>query len=357
MSILFNELSRTIDSDIKGLFENTLEFFSSEPLIDWLTEQSEKGLLIIVETLEKVAKHRILISKKEKEDITFDEIAKLKNELKAFYSNPKIPHHLKILSKFDLPSMRDAYKTINALLTRRFFQQDTEGNYYTPSNEELKKAQKERISKRQERKKPAKRSEEERKKVKATDFEKLKGDLLRQTREEPIRNSHVFNFVEPIPGCRYDIGESHGYVLIPYPEQDDTRSNSEMFRDSTIPDPSQEGILPEEIFLDDVHEYTYKISEQLFDNLKGKIDIQITTIEKWIKLLPGSEVEKVDYIHNTNFFGINARNNIFPICDSIVETLQKQFNMHKQGSHNQFLKGLVIKLQYRGNDVLRAHCS
>jgi len=159
MSILFNELTRTLDSGIKGLFENTLEFFSGEPLIDWLTEQTEKGLLIIAETLEKVAKHRILISKKEQED----NASKLKNELKAFYSNPKIPHHLKILSKFDLPSMRDAYKTINALLTRRFFQQDTEGNYYIPSNEELKKAQKERNSKRQERKK-----------VKATDFEKLK---------------------------------------------------------------------------------------------------------------------------------------------------------------------------------------
>ena len=149
MSILFNELSRTLDSGIKGLFENTLEFFSSEPLIDWLTEQSEKGLLIIAETLENVANHRIQISKKEKEDIpqdlffnslhtmsgrsrpnVFDEIAKLKNELKAFYSDPKIPRQLKILSKFDIPSLRDVYKTINALLTRRFFQQDAEGNFY-----------------------------------------------------------------------------------------------------------------------------------------------------------------------------------------------------------------------------------
>ena len=38
MSILFNELSRALDSGIKGLFENILEFFSSEPLIDWLDD-------------------------------------------------------------------------------------------------------------------------------------------------------------------------------------------------------------------------------------------------------------------------------------------------------------------------------
>ena len=151
MSILFNELSRTLDSGIKGLFENTLEFLSSEPLIDWLTEQSETGLTIIANTLENVAKHRRLISKKEKEDIAedlffnslytlsgqsrpnvFDEIAKLKNELRAFYRDPKIPHQLKILSKFDLPSLRDAYKTINALITRRSFHQDAEWNFYLP---------------------------------------------------------------------------------------------------------------------------------------------------------------------------------------------------------------------------------
>jgi len=108
MSILFNELSRTLDSDIKGFFENTLEFFSSEPLIDWLTGQSSTGLTIIGNILERVAKIRRLISIKEKEDTAqdlllnslytlsgksrpnvFDEIAKLKSELKAFYKTQR----------------------------------------------------------------------------------------------------------------------------------------------------------------------------------------------------------------------------------------------------------------------------
>ena len=94
--------------------KNTLEFFSSEPLIDWLTEQSTTGLNIAGNILERVAKIRRLISIKEKEDIArdllfnslytlsrksrpnvLDEIAKLKSELKAFYKNPKVPHYLK----------------------------------------------------------------------------------------------------------------------------------------------------------------------------------------------------------------------------------------------------------------------
>ena len=57
----------------------------------------------------------------------------------------------------------------------------------------------------------------------------------------------------------------------------------------------------------------------------------------------------MDYIHNTKFFGVNARNNMFPACDSIVEALEGQFKVHLKGSHVQFLRELVMKLQYRIN--------
>ena len=63
MSILFNELSRTLDSGIKGFFENTLEFFFSEPLIEWLTDQSHTNLIIINDTLDRIALARRQISK------------------------------------------------------------------------------------------------------------------------------------------------------------------------------------------------------------------------------------------------------------------------------------------------------
>ena len=65
--------------------------------------------------------------------------------------------------------------------------------------------------------KQKKRTEEENKKAKATSFEKLKSDVFKQIEREPYRNSPVLNFVEPTPGCHYDIGNSHGYVAIPLP--------------------------------------------------------------------------------------------------------------------------------------------
>ena len=67
MSIIFKELSRTLGSGTEGLFENTLELFASEPLIEWLTDQSDINLMIIENVLERIAKVRSLINKKEKE--------------------------------------------------------------------------------------------------------------------------------------------------------------------------------------------------------------------------------------------------------------------------------------------------
>ena len=52
------------------------------------------------------------------------------------------------------------------------------------------------------------------KKEKQESFEKLKGDLLIQVAREPYKNSPVFDFVEPVPGCHYDIGPSFGYITI-----------------------------------------------------------------------------------------------------------------------------------------------
>ena len=63
MSIIFKELSRTLDSGIKGFFENTLEFFSGEPLIEWLTDQSYTNLMTINNVLDRIAWVRRQINK------------------------------------------------------------------------------------------------------------------------------------------------------------------------------------------------------------------------------------------------------------------------------------------------------
>jgi len=184
----------------------------------------------------------------------------------------------------------------------------------------LERVEKERIKKRNERlkekEKRQKRTEEENKKAKATSFEKLKRDLLEEARREPQRNSSIFNFNEPTPGCRYDIGENHGYVLIPIDNL------AEVIGPHAIGDT---------LYGDLIHEYTYSIAEQLFDNLGGKLDIQVITVEQYqffaneIEMAFGHAPEYVTthYIHNTKFFTITARNDIFSTCDQIRDSLKK----------------------------------
>ena len=76
-----------------------------------------------------------------------------------------------------------------------------------------------------------------------------------------------------------------------------------------------------------VHEYAYMIAEQLFDNLGGRLDIQVFTVENWlhyIKVDNAAEIEvPVIRIHNTSFHSINSRNIIFEICDNISDSLLK----------------------------------
>jgi len=116
--------------------------------------------------------------------------------------------------------------------------------------------------------------------------------------------------------------------------------------------------LSQDELLEFIHETTYNITEQLFDSLGGKIDVQVITVTQWMTVeryydeVKDRIIEKpvpVDRIHNTKFFETSARNNIFPACDSIVESLKKQYLMHSEGSCLSFMKGYVMKLRYRIN--------
>ena len=52
------------------------------------------------------------------------------------------------------------------------------------------------------------------------------------------------------------------------------------------------------------------ISEQLYDNLGGKLDIQVFTVERWIHYLRVGKAEErmpINRIHNTSFHLINSR--------------------------------------------------
>ena len=107
-----------------------------------------------------------------------------------------------------------------------------------------------------------------------------------------------------------------------------------------------------------IHETTYNITEQLFDNLGGKIDTQVITVTHWkdeehtydeTGAPINSDIIDIERINNTRFFETSARNDIFTTCDSIVDSLRKQYDMHEKASHAFLVRGLVMKLQYRIN--------
>ena len=104
------------------------------------------------------------LSGKSKSNI-LDETAKLKNELNAFYKNPKVPRYVKLLSKFGLSSLKDTIKTIDAIIDQRLTIRDAEGKQILfPSTKDLERVEKERIKKRNERLKKNKNERREPKK-------------------------------------------------------------------------------------------------------------------------------------------------------------------------------------------------
>ena len=140
MSILFNKLSRALSIGIKGYFEHILDFFSGEPLIDWLDNFHHADLMQINKLLidivtarkeiidyEKNTHHYLfsntllaLLSGKKGKD-PFQEAKRLRHEFKRFFNNPKIPRQLKIIAGFDLPSLEDAIDTITGIINMRTY--------------------------------------------------------------------------------------------------------------------------------------------------------------------------------------------------------------------------------------------
>ena len=209
MSIIFNELSRALRTDIKGYFEHILDFFSSEPLIDWLDNFHYTDLMRISGLLDRIASTRKQIIDYEKNTYqylflnslftlssgrkrfdVFQEAKRLRHELKTFFNNPKIPRLFEVIAGFDLRTLDDAIATINGVINMRLYPKGKSN-----SINKLNILEKERIKAKQEKKKQLqkrkkrteeekKKAEEDRKKVKEADFEKLKGDLPRQVERE-----------------------------------------------------------------------------------------------------------------------------------------------------------------------------
>ena len=112
---------------------------------------------------------------------------------------------------------------------------------------------------------------------------------------------------------------------------------------------SEDPALGMEEFLEFVHETTYKITEQLFDNLDKVLEISVITVTQWVVFEGDGTTSNQDFIHNTRYHRVTGRNNIFPACDVLIEALKQQYEIHKKSSNSQFIKGLVMKLESRIN--------
>ena len=94
---------------------------------------------------------------------------------------------------------------------------------------------------------------------------------------------------------------------------------------------------------------TYNVTEQLFDNLDKVLEVHVITVTHWVVIENDLDTSIQEFIHNTRYLQVPYRNNAFPTCDALIESLKQQYDMHEKSSHSQFRKGLVMKLEYRIN--------
>ena len=342
-------------------------------LVIWLEETSVEKLFNLEFNIKRVITIKGLISQKEKEIKSLDEqllgilytfTGKSKQEAKEEKRREIIElnkllkdRRVRNIGKLDIPSLRSLGKMIDTYIDRKlafedpilrkFIMTPAEREEYDRKKKEtldvMRFSEKRRLeSERLDIKKGIILNEQQLrvKKEKQESFNKLKNDLIAQIDRTPYRNS-PFNFVEPVPGCHYDIGPSIGHVVVPIPQL-------------RIDNPDYVNSINPATFLDNVHEYTYLITEQIYDNLGGKIDIQIITVEKWHNVFADpvtgeTQVEELIRIHNTKFYSILARSEIMNACDKIKEKLENDYSQHNGQSNIMFAGGLVMKLQYRIN--------
>ena len=106
------------------------------------------------------------------------------------------------------------------------------------------------------------------------------------SQEEDVRLSEI-PFTEPVQGCKYNIGDSLGYVIIPLNEQ----------------------ILTD--FLLKSYEYLLNVAKQLYDGIGKRISLNLLSVSQWSRTVEGFEgdAELIEiHTHNTKFRSFMSRN-------------------------------------------------
>ena len=104
---LFKDLGK-----VKGkAFDDTLEFFSSEPIIKWITGMNLNQLGNLNTFVTRLRLAKTLLNEKP-ESI---EAGNIRKQLAEGRRNPKISGFIKMISKYDIPSLTDTEKTLDIL--------------------------------------------------------------------------------------------------------------------------------------------------------------------------------------------------------------------------------------------------
>ena len=147
------------------------------------------------------------------------------------------------------------------------------------------------------------------------------GHNIREFLEHGEDKSEVFfDFKEPVPGCKYNIGKAKGFIAIPMQQKD--------FR----------------LFLSDLEKYSYYVIEQLYDQINKTLDVDVQAV-----CLMQKEENTQQRTDHSGWHNIHSRNGIPSTCDSIRSKTEAKLLLPKSKSGMSFKEGILMKITYRAD--------
>jgi len=127
--LLFGELAGLRGKE----FEDTTGFFSSEPLIQWILKRNFGELFTIESMIKGLREMKVQLRNKERllqdslDDNLEDEVINLRRRIESIQRSPKLDGRFKMISKFDIQSLRNAERTLDTLMGKCFIKEDRSG--------------------------------------------------------------------------------------------------------------------------------------------------------------------------------------------------------------------------------------
>lgn len=170
--------------------------------------------------------------------------------------------------------------------------------------------------------------EEEDKKEDKSNLENLKKagrDIREHLEHGENKRESFFRFEEPVPGCKYNIGEARGDIIIPLDQADLSEHLAE------------------------IHRCVYLTVEQLFDNINKTLDIHVISLTEWLHSDSDGRLTVIPNTQRSKTYTVSARNQIMNFCDMLIQELTAKLEVPQKRSNLRFKQGVLIKLHYRSD--------